>query len=60
MKLYFIRFSLRRYQPYQVQRDSLNSFQNTPKARGKVRKKYENVKFWWFGNTIWCIIITYL
>lgn len=29
-------FSLRRCEPYQVQRDSLNSLQNTPKAAVKV------------------------
>ena len=29
-------FSLRRSKPHQVQRDSLNSFQNTPKAFTKV------------------------
>ena len=37
IKEVFICFSLRRCNPYQVQRDSLNSFQNTPKAFPKIQ-----------------------
>ena len=44
IKRSIIRFSLRRSQPHQVQRDSLNSFQNTPKAETKVGGKEWNVK----------------
>jgi hypothetical protein len=31
-------YSLRRCEPYQVQRDYLNSFRNTPKAVAKIVK----------------------
>lgn len=37
MQEVFIYFSLRRCDPYQVPRDSLNSFQNTPKALTNVQ-----------------------
>lgn len=34
-------FSLRRYKPNQVQRDYLNSIQNTPKAIPNLNKKVD-------------------
>ncbi len=38
-------FSLRRYEPDQVQRVYLNSFQNTPKANPNVRNIYKSDKY---------------
>ena len=40
--LCYVCFSLRRYKPNQVQRDYLNSFQNTPKAITNVSLLYED------------------
>lgn len=49
-------FSLRRCQPDQVQRDSLNSFQNTPKAGSNVRiKLFCGVRFF-AGVIFYCTI----
>jgi len=42
--VYFLRFSLRRSNPYQVQRDCLNSFQNTPKAKNQRYRLYPGNK----------------
>ncbi len=51
------RFSLRRCEPYQVPRDSLNSFQNTPKAFTNIHNYYTMVPlkfFSWISIKVVC------